>query len=788
LVTSGSDLTAGDIPNIAQSQVTNLVSDLALKVDKVSAKSLVDNTEITKLQNLDPTTDLQKPLSIATINALALKLASGGYTGTAEDLRLLIINSTTGVTGTSVTPSSTPTGTGIASWIALQAGTYTDFGGVVVGANSFAVISRSATNVYTISQTTLDISSKVNVADVIDTLNSTETAKPLSANQGKLLNDKKADIDYVSGVNLEKLGLTNTTQFFIGEKATAIANAILKLSIEVDDSIATAAEIRLYAVFNRLINPEVTLVFKNFTTDASIILFRPNGTNTGIVNLSGNSDDGLIKIKATVNLDFIPYDPGFDWYEFNTTVSAKFSFLKFSEVLQNKEILDSEIANINAEFAFIDNDLTAIKTAALGFDNTLVFTNESVDGYYRNDNGVFYDSAGHHSRKYTIGLNRDIYASGTVAGSGIALANYYTTAGVFISAEFTSLIHDARVYNRQKLNIPNNCVYIGISTRIDTPYGLMEQGIVDIVTSEELALNSTSTKIGKSMVWFGTSIPETGYPALIATKLGCIIYNEAVGSSPIRAFASVSGNQKGLYYEPALRSLSQTVAEKQAMIDNWTTGLNSSGIVTGGGTFGWRDLLLGSPPAILSTYASNATILGWSYEKKLVAKYLDTTSPDFIEMPDYFILDHGHNDLVVYEYDYNDVAAIAIPATRNDRKFFNGAMNYIIDVILSYNPRANIVLIGHYENDRKITIHQAQNVIAEYWDFPFLKLWEKMGFTQQIVPTTGYWSDANTWNPTGGSLTNKTLTQIWMYDDLHPNSTLTKEKFANVLLRFINEL
>ena len=94
----------------------------------------------------------------------------------------------------SVKPTDTPTGTGVAFWVATQAGTYTNFGGVVVSANSFAVISRDAAGAFSISQTTFDISSKVNVSDVVNNLTSTSTAKPLSAAQGKALNEKNVQI------------------------------------------------------------------------------------------------------------------------------------------------------------------------------------------------------------------------------------------------------------------------------------------------------------------------------------------------------------------------------------------------------------------------------------------------------------------------------------------------------------------------------------------------------------------------------------------------------------------
>jgi len=57
----------------------------------------------------------------------------------------------------SITPTSVPTGTGPAFWRATQNGTYTNFGGLVVNVNSFAVISRDATGIFSISQTEMVI-------------------------------------------------------------------------------------------------------------------------------------------------------------------------------------------------------------------------------------------------------------------------------------------------------------------------------------------------------------------------------------------------------------------------------------------------------------------------------------------------------------------------------------------------------------------------------------------------------------------------------------------------------
>lgn len=92
----------------------------------------------------------------ASITDLALKLAHGGYTGTAKELETLIVTTLSGGPKGNIIPSDTPTGTGAASWLTLVPGTYTNHGGFTVGANEIALFIRSATNVFTVSKTTLD--------------------------------------------------------------------------------------------------------------------------------------------------------------------------------------------------------------------------------------------------------------------------------------------------------------------------------------------------------------------------------------------------------------------------------------------------------------------------------------------------------------------------------------------------------------------------------------------------------------------------------------------------------
>ena len=147
----------------------------------------------------------------------------------------------------------------------------------------------------------------------------------------------------------------------------------------------------------------------------------------------------------------------------------------------------------------------------------------------------------------------------------------------------------------------------------------------------------------------------------------------------------------------------------------------------------------------------------------MIQKYLDPNSPNFITKPDLIVIDHGHNDLVVDWYDDNETNAISVPIIRDDRNRFIGAVNYLIDIILKYNPDQKIAFIGHYESARKQRIYLAQTNLFECWNFPSLKLWEELNWTQDIDPETG-----------------KTIMQTMMPDDLHPYSDTRIDKDSGV--------
>ena len=320
--------------------------------------------------------------------------------------------------------------------------------------------------------------------------------------------------------------------------------------------------------------------------------------------------------------------------------------------------------------------------------------------------------------------------------------------------------------------------FVGASFCNEDTYDLRENKVNKLVVYRKTEHNSVS----KTMVWFGTSIPHGypkkapfPYPELVGEKLGIKVYNEAEPSSAARAgdYKKVSESDplgwSGAVYDHIARAFSHTIAEKRDFIDNYQTK--------------WRALLGGNPPA---TVTDEDYILSCSYENKLL-KYLDGGSVGNV---DYYVFDHGHND--GYDRDYHSGEDLcAIPTDRFDRTYFIGAMGFLFNQIFMKNPKARIILIGHYEKsvEEKKIISEAQEKLASLWNLPLNKTWEKVGWSQNTVKTTGYWNN-NRWVDSGGTERELTFTQIYMPDNLHPGSDAdgkANEILAEVHAGFIRQ-
>jgi hypothetical protein len=259
---------------------------------------------------------------------------------------------------------------------------------------------------------------------------------------------------------------------------------------------------------------------------------------------------------------------------------------------------------------------------------------------------------------------------------------------------------------------------------------------------------------GKTVLWLGTSIPAgdtTGsYPKEACNKIGANCYNQALGSSMIRK-ARKDGSYVGLSYQLLTNSLSQTIAEKNSIISNWST---------------IQPTLVAGAPADITPYIP--LMLSASYENRLVP-YLNGTFP----APDLIVIDHGYNDYqcaVLSGTQDNTTDFTTVPTPRNDRNYFLGAINYIVDVIFSFKPKMRIAFGGHYENQLYPNIATAQQTAASYWEFPLYKLWEKTGWSQQLISGV---TAKDTWLTT---------------DHLHPNEPDSRKLLTDLYAYFLTTI
>ena len=86
---------------------------------------------------------------------------------------------------------------------------------------------------------------------------------------------------------------------------------------------------------------------------------------------------------------------------------------------------------------------------------------------------------------------------------------------------------------------------------------------------------------------------------------------------------------------------------------------------------------------------------------------------------------------------------------------FQGGFDFIVNKILTYNPRARIVMIGEYENQKYPTISENQLIASERWEFPIYKQWENLGWSQMPILSNGQYMS---------------MLNIIIPDNLHPHT------------------
>jgi len=260
---------------------------------------------------------------------------------------------------------------------------------------------------------------------------------------------------------------------------------------------------------------------------------------------------------------------------------------------------------------------------------------------------------------------------------------------------------------------------------------------------------------GQNIAWFGTSIPtgtpdsvtidgytgQNKYPSMVAQLTGATVSNEGVGGSRISTGIpsaydagtdplGIGNNIQGSF--GFYSSLSQTIAEKDYIFDNWAT------IYT---KFQDAGSLTSTCPK------TKEQLRDYSFERKLIANYLTNDGAKI------FVLDHGFNDM--FKIAMSDGQDIPAQGSATERMYYTGAMNYIIRKIYESDPRNKIVMITHYRKGEPDLdkLYDTQRKIADYWQIPLVSLADLMTINSISINTQGYWNSSYIWQNSGYTFT-----------------------------------
>lgn len=299
--------------------------------------------------------------------------------------------------------------------------------------------------------------------------------------------------------------------------------------------------------------------------------------------------------------------------------------------------------------------------------------------------------------------------------------------------------------------IPNNCKYLVVSGNPNTTLSS-----VMVFADKEIV---KSDFYGKKIVWFGTSIPagglsgyenELSYPMLVGNKLGAKVFNEAIGSSTVhcRRSSYVSTNNPYGFIEPfdaVSRCLSNSLEMQEWVINNFSSFRNA--------------------PTSLSD-SDKEFIRSCSYERKL-GKYFNKENE-----PDIWVFDHGHNEYFGDESNYTE-------EHQYDCFTYRSAMNFLINKIKEYNPRAKIIFLYDYDDKKYPSVVLNQKIVYDDWNFNSYKLYKDLGWTNKTVKTNGYWLDGF-WYDDGETTQNISYIDLWCADGSHPHSDKSRKAIDTI--------
>lgn len=363
------------------------------------------------------------------------------------------------------------------------------------------------------------------------------------------------------------------------------------------------------------------------------------------------------------------------------------------------------------------------------------------------------------------------------------LQNYAYNKNVLVLGDSIPAGVAPRIYPKiieQKLNINvNNEAIAGSAVRSGVAAnasGAMITGSVSGTTmTVTVVRRGTISATGEPLRGVGVTNGTTITGQLSGTTGGIGTYSLST-SQTVASISLYTGTDPlgatGINYTNFWNNLSHTIDDKNFIIAYWTS------------YFAGGSILTGSYPTTL-TSQQQATIIAASYQNCAVPNAVAN---------DAFTFEHGYNDVWLSGAEL-DISTETTVDSRDPLTYY-GAANIVRDAILVANP---IIITGvqdHYANDRYPPIIVAQTLLAGYWNCVIARTWQYLRWTQELITTTGYWSNGNgnagVWmeSPPGSPQTITRL-QRALPDNLHPHqdqSGIATNNIANALLNFYYEL
>ena len=129
---------------------------------------------------------------------------------------------------------------------------------------------------------------------------------------------------------------------------------------------------------------------------------------------------------------------------------------------------------------------------------------------------------------------------------------------------------------------------------------------------------------------------------------------------------------------------------------------------------------------------------------------------------------------VAFSTETDKLETVIIKAKSTENLYcYQGAFDFIVKKIKEFNQKAEIYMIGEYENQLRPAISNYQIKTSERWSFPLFKAWNMYGWSQKKIKYTGYWSDG-IWVEDGIER-ETTFLNRWLPDTIHPHSDKSGE-------------